>query len=208
MTSEPINTNASEDTDVANDVEEAQSSLPTADFMLARLHNIDLSYFDINARADELKGTNAWIFILTAPISAILLVLLTLLGSFLTGYFIISFIVSAGIVYSFAKIVDTYEQGYLRQARVVMMKRIEEIEGELGLLYHFKEFLPTKYRHLWQSVRHKNFQYIEQYIYAIRLLQAKLDKDKFTKLWHLKYPLTDPEYVEAKLIEEAKKKSK
>lgn len=168
---------------------------PTAERMLERLHQIDLDSFDIKTETDVLKGTHAWIFILTMPISALALVVFTLLGSFLTGYFIASFLATALIIFTIAQIIDTYEQKFRRQARLNVMKRIEETEDEIGLLPHFRDFLPQKYRHLWQSVRRKNFIYIDQYISAIKLLQQKLDEEKFIHIWHLKYPTTDPEYM-------------
>lgn len=183
--------------------ESQTSKLPTAELMLDRLQSIDLSYFNKHERTDEAKGQHAWIFVLTMPASALLLVILTFLGALITDQLIISFVVSAGLVYSIAKLIDNYEQRYVHAGRLLMMQKIADFEGDLGLLYHFKEFLPKKYRHLWQSVRSKNFIFVEQYVSAIHLLQTKLDTEKFIKLWHLKYPLTDPEYVEAMLTEEA-----
>lgn len=182
--------------------------IPTAELMLSKLNSIDLDVFDINQKMDELKGKWNWIFVLTMPISALLLATLTLLGLFFADSFVISFIVSAGIVFFIAKLIDGYEQQYRAMARRHIMQTIAEIEIEVGLIYHFKEFLPTKYRHLWQSVRKKNFIYVEQYKNAILLLQRKLEHEKFIQLWHLKYPMTDPEYVQEKLEEEAEEKKK
>ncbi len=182
--------------------------IPTAELMLSKLNSIDLDVFDINQKMDELKGKWNWIFVLTMPISALLLATLTLLGLFFADSFVISFIVSAVIVFFIGKIIDGYEQQYRAMARRHIMQTIAEIEIEVGLIYHFKEFLPTKYRHLWQSVRKKNFIYVEQYKNAILLLQRKLEHEKFIQLWHLKYPMTDPEYVQEKLEETEEKKKK
>lgn len=174
--------------------EQTEGFPPTAERMIERLEGINTEAFDLKLETDRLKGSHAWIFILTMPISAILLVSFTLLGSYLTGYFIASFLATALMIYTIAQIIDSYEQKFRRQARLNIMRRIEETEGEMGLLPHFRDFLPSKYRHLWQSIRRKNFIYIEQYIRAIELLQAKLDREKFIYIWRLKYPTTDPEY--------------
>lgn len=168
---------------------------PTAERMLQRLMATDVDSFDIKKETDALKGNHAWIFVLTMPVSAILLVVFTLLGSYLTGYFLASFLATALIIYTIAQIIDSHEQKFRRQARLNVMGRIEQNEGEIGLLPHFRDFLPPKYRHLWQSVRRKNFIYVDQYISAITLLQNKLDKEKFIYIWHLKYPTTDPGYT-------------
>lgn len=186
-----------------------EDSIPTAELMIDRLNAINLDHFDIHARMDVLKGKWNWVFILTMPISALLLVIFTLLGMFIADNFIIGFIFSAILVFAIAKIIDGYEQQYRKQARKHISNTVAEIETELGLLHHFKEFLPAKYRHLWQTTRKKNFSYIEQYKGAILLLQRRLEPDKFIKLWHLKYPMTDPEYVKEILEEEkAEKKRK
>ncbi|WP_082672125.1 hypothetical protein [Thiomicrospira sp. XS5] len=163
---------------------------PTAEEMLERLHAVNLEDFNLQAITDELKGNNAWLFVLTMPITAILLVVFTLLGSFITGYFILSFIVSAGILFVIGKMIDQYEQKFRHQARLEVMRRIKEAETEEGLIPHFKDFLPKKYRHLWQSLKKQNYIYIEQYIAAITLLQQRLDSDKFIRIWRLKHPDT------------------
>jgi hypothetical protein len=186
-----------------------KDTLPTAELMIDRLNSINLEQFDVDARMDLLKGKWNWVFILTMPISALLLVIFTLLGMFIADNFIIGFIFSSILVFSIAKIIDGYEKQFRRQARKQISDTVAEIEGELGLLHHYKEFLPAKYRHLWQTTRKKNFSYIEQYKAAILLLQRRLEVDKFIKLWHLKYPMTDPEYVKEILEEEkAEKKRK
>jgi len=170
------------------------NQLHTAEEMLERLSNIELNIFDIPAKTEELKGKSNWIFTLTMPLSALVLVTFTLLGLFIADSFVISFIISALIVFFIAKIIDGYEQQYRKQARQDVMKTIGDIEGEQGLLHHFKDFLPVKFRHLWQSTRKKNFIYVEQYKISIQLLQEKLEHDKFIKLWQLKYPETTPEH--------------
>lgn len=166
---------------------------PTAEEMLDRLHAVNLDDFDLQTITDELKGNNAWLFVLTMPITAILLVVFTLLGTFMTGYFILSFIVSAGILFVIGKMIDQYEQKFRHQARLEVMRRIKEAETEEGLVPHFKDFLPKKYRHLWQSLKKQNYIYIEQYIAAITLLQQRLDSDKFIRIWRLKHPETAPD---------------
>lgn len=176
--------------------EEIQQGMPSADQMLARLEAVDLDTLDVQDITEELKGDQAWLFVLTMPISAIILAIFTLLGTFLTGYFIISFLVTAGIVFLIGQMVSQYEQKFRRQARREAINRIAAYEGSEGLIPHFHDFLPSKYRHLWQSLRRKNFIYVEQYIAAVRLLQGKLNHEKFTYIWHLKHPETDPENQE------------
>ena len=199
--------NESED-QIEKDSQANANDFPSAESMLARLNSVNIEAFDIQLKMDELKGKWNWIFVLTMPISALLLVSLTLLGLFFADSFVISFIISSGIVFSIAKVIDGYEQQYRSLARKHIMKTIAEIEDDIGLIHNFKEFLPKKYRHLWQCVRKKNFIYIEQYTTAIRLLQSKLEHEKFIKLWHFKYPMTDPEYVRDKLEEEADEKKR
>lgn len=167
---------------------------PTAEEMLDRLHNVNLDDLDLRDLTDLAKGKQAWYFVMTMPVSALILVLGTLLGSFTTGYFIASFIISASFIFIIGQMIDQYERKFKNLARLEAMKRIEAFEGELGLLPHFSDFLPVKYRHLWQSIKKRNFIYIEQYVAAIRLLQAKLDREKFIYIWRLKYPQTDPDY--------------
>lgn len=177
------------------DVTEEQTPPPTAEEMLARLQAVDLDELDLTTLAEEAKGDQAWLFVMTMPVSALFLVAGTLLGTFWTGYFIASFIVSATFIFIIGQMLDQYERKFKKMARLEAMKRIEAFEGEYGLIPHFHDFLPAKYRHLWQSVRKKNFVYIEQYVAAMRLLQNKLDYEKFIYIWRLKHPETDPNYV-------------
>ncbi|MDX1347325.1 MAG: hypothetical protein R3189_03635 [Thiomicrorhabdus chilensis] len=166
---------------------------PTAEEMLERLHAVDIQQFNISEVANQLKGNKQWISILTIPVSAILLVVLTLIGTFVFDYFIASFLFSAGLVYFIAKILDQYDQQYRLKARKLVMQRIAATEGDYGLLPHFKHFLPVKYRHLWQSLPKGRYMYIDQYIQAILLLQRKLEAEKFTKIWHLNHPELAPQ---------------
>ncbi|QBZ83682.1 hypothetical protein GHNINEIG_01743 [Hydrogenovibrio crunogenus] len=177
---------------------------PTAEEMLERLHAVDVEDFDLEQRTNELKGNNAWLFVLTMPATAILLVLFTLLGTFLTDHFIISFILSAGVLFVIGKMIDQYEQKFKYQARLDIMQRIKETETDAGLIPHFRDFLPKKYRHLWQSLKKQNYIYIDQYIAALTLLQQRLDDDKFIRVWRLKYPETAPDEEEEDLMEAPK----
>lgn len=178
---------------------------PTAEEMLERLHAVDVEDFDLEQRTNELKGNNAWLFVLTMPATAILLVLFTLLGTFLTDHFIISFILSAGVLFVIGKMIDQYEQKFKYQARLDIMQRIKGTETDAGLIPHFRDFLPKKYRHLWQSLKKQNYIYIDQYIAALTLLQQRLDDDKFIRVWRLKYPETAPDEEEEDLVETPKK---
>lgn len=177
-------------------------TMPYAEDMLERLNAIDVSQFDINKRVEELKGQQAWLFALTMPVSALLLVIFTLIGTFMSDQFIISFLVVSGLLFLVAKMLDGYEQKFKRQARMDIMQRIQQAEGETGVIPHFKDFLPIKYRHLWQSLKKQKFIYIEQYIAALTLLQQHLDQDKFIRVWHLKYPETAPDQNEEDDYEE------
>lgn len=178
-------------------------NMPYAEDMLERLYAIDASQFDVSQRVDELKGNHAWIFVLTMPVSALLLVILTLIGTFLSDQFILTFLVVAGLLFLIGKMLDNYEKKFKRQARIDIMHRIEKAEGEMGVIPHFKDFLPIKYRHLWQSLKKRNYVYIEQYVAALTLLQKHLDQDKFIRIWQLKYPETAPEQEEDEDYEEA-----
>ena len=177
---------------------------PSPQEMLTRLHQVDPNDFDIKAIANQLKGNNIWISILALPVSATILAVFTLLGAFLFDSPIISFLVTAALLFWVGKLFDHQQKNYTIAARQVVMQRIANIEKGFGLLPHFKAFLPEKYRHLWQSVRKGNYLYIEQYVQAILLLQKKLDPEKFTAIWYLTYPETDPESPE--YIEEEEKK--
>lgn len=169
--------------------------IPTAIDMLQRLHEIDTEQFDVKAVTDQLKGKQAWFFVLTMPATAILLVVFTLLGTYFTGYLIASFIATAGFLFVIGKMIDQHEQNFRLQARREVMNRIKLAESEAGLIPHFRDFLPKKYRHLWQSLRKHNYTYIDQYISAINLLQKKLDPEKFIRVWQLKHPETTPENI-------------
>jgi hypothetical protein len=169
------------------------SQTPSAEEMLTRLHAVDVSQFDIEALSNALKGNKQWISILTIPVSAILLVLMTLIGTFVFDAFILSFLLSAGSLYFAAKLLDQYDRQYRIQARNEVMRRIAAAEGEYGLIPHFKHFLPKKYRHLWQSLPKGRYMYIDQYIAAITLLQTHLQAEKFTRIWHLNHPEIAPE---------------
>ncbi len=179
---------------------EAQTErIPSPQEMLTRLHQIDPKDFDIKTIADQLKGNKVWVSILTLPVSATLLAVFTLLGAFLFDSPIISFLITAALLFWVGKLFDNQQQIYTIAARQEVMQRIANIEEGFGLLPHFKAFLPEKYRHLWQSVRKGNYIYIEQYVQAILLLQKKLDSEKFTAIWYLTYPEIDPdspEYIE------------
>lgn len=173
--------------------EKAKKLIPSAEEMLERLYQVDTEPFDPKTVTLELMGSKAWIFVSMLPISAILLGFLTFIGTYASGHFVISFIISAMLVYVFGKIMESYERQYRQRAFAEVMRRIAETEGEFGLLPHFKDFLPKKYLHLIQSLKKGNYIYIKQYVQAITLLQQKLDPDKFTRIWYLKYPDIAPE---------------
>jgi len=171
-----------------NSESETAIDVPQAEEILARLQSIDVNQFDMVAVTNELKGNKQWISILTIPVTTILLGLFTLLGVLLFDSIIGSFLVSAGLLFFAGRILDQYEQQYRIQARHEVMNRIRNTEDEFGLIPHFKHFLPTKYRHLWQSLKKGNYMYIDQYIQALVLLQHKLDHEQFTKIWNMTYP--------------------
>jgi len=164
--------------------------------MLLRLKNVDVQQFNIQTIATELKGNKIWVSILTIPVSATILVLTTLLGSFIFDKPIISFIVGAATLFWVSKMFEGQERNYEIAARHEVMQRIKQTEGDFGLIPHFKHFLPNKYRHLWQSLKKGQYQYIEQYVQAILLLQKKLDAENFTRIWYLTYPEIDPEKMD------------
>ncbi|MCF6253820.1 MAG: hypothetical protein L3J38_03640 [Thiomicrorhabdus sp.] len=186
------------DNTLEDPTQEADESkrIPSPQEMLSRLQSIDPSDFNIKAIADELKGNKIWVSILTLPVSAIILATFTLLGAFLFDRPIISFLITAGLLFWVGKMFDNQQKIYTIAARQEVINRIAAIEEGFGLLPHFKPFLPEKYRHLWQSVKRGNYLYIEQYIQAILLLQKKLDPEKFTAIWYLTYPEIDPESSE------------
>ncbi|MEA3405666.1 MAG: hypothetical protein U9R28_08000 [Pseudomonadota bacterium] len=171
-----------------NQDSEQAIAIPQAEDILARLHSIDVNQFDIVAVTNELKGNKQWISILTIPVTTILLGLFTLAGVLLFDSIIGSFLVAAGLLFFAGRILDQYEQQYRIRARHEVMNRIQATEDEFGLIPHFKHFLPTKYRHLWQSLKKGNYMYVDQYIQALVLLQHKLDHEQFTKIWNMTYP--------------------
>lgn len=167
--------------------------IPSPEEMLRRLKDVDVQQFNIKTVASELKGNKIWVSVLTIPVSAIILVLITLLGSFMFDQPILSFIVAAALLFWVSKMFEGQERNYKIAARHEIMQRIKQTEGEFGLIPHFKHFLPSKYRHLWQSLKKGKYQYIEQYVQAILLLQNKLDAENFTHIWYLTYPEIDPD---------------
>ncbi len=173
--------------------QKAKNLIPSAEEMLERLYAVDIEAFDLKTVTLEMMGNKAWIFVSILPISAILLALFTFLGSYFSGHIIISFIFSAMLVYTFGLVMGHYERHYKQLAFAEIMRRIAETEGEFGLLIHFKDFLPPKYRYLIHCLKKGVYTYIKQYQNAILLLQTKLDPDKFTRIWYLKYPDIAPE---------------
>lgn len=174
--------------------DQAQTSedIPSAQTMLGRLHAINLEDFDIKKVEEEMRGNLIWINTLTIPVAMLSLLLFTFLGAWISGHLILSFLVSAGIVFFIGKMFEGYDRQVKWDARRETERRIAETEGEFGLLVHFKPFLPTRYRHLIQSLKRRRYLYIDQYIQAINLLQRKLDHDKFTQAWHIVYPHLKP----------------
>lgn len=166
--------------------------IPSPEEMLLRLKKVDVNYFNIREIANELKGNHIWISVMTVPVSAIVLVSATLVGGFVFDSPIISFLVTAAFLFWLGRMYEGQEQNYRMAARHEVARRIQQIEGEFGLLYHFRHFLPNKYRHLWQSVRRGNYTYIEQYVQAVLLLQKKLEPEQFTRIWYMTYPEIDP----------------
>ena len=173
----------------------AENSIPSPEEMLSRLQNIDVQTFNMKEIANELKGNQIWVSILTIPVSASVLVGFTLLGSFMFDRPIVSFLLAAGLLFWISKMFESQERRYKMAARHEVIRRIAEIEGGFGLIPHFKSFLPNKYRHLWQSLRKGQYHYIEKYVQAVLLLQNKLEAEQFKRIWYLTYPETDPEYV-------------
>jgi len=168
-------------------------STPSPEEMLKRLHDVDVQTFNIDEVANQLKGDKIWISILTIPVSAIILVSFTLIGGFLFDSPVLSFIITAALLFWVSKMFEQHERHYKVAARQEVMNRIQQTEGSFGLIPHFKHFLPNKYRHLWQSLRKGNYVYIEQYVQAILLLQNKLEPQQFIRVWYLTYPELDPE---------------
>ncbi|WP_319379990.1 hypothetical protein [Thiomicrorhabdus sp.] len=169
-----------------------EDQIPTADQMLNRLHAIDPDSFETERLAETLRGRRNWISAFTIPVSAILLVALTLIGTFFSDRFILSFLISALLVYWIGKIVEFYDRSFDRKARIQVLNLIAETETEYGFLTHFKSFLPNKYQRLLQALNKGNFFYIVPYARAIRHLQSHLDPESFRSYWHLSYPQTKP----------------
>jgi len=171
-------------------------NVPTPEEMLQRLNAVDVQQYNMKNIADELKGNKIWVSILTIPVSTIILAVFTLIGTFVFDQPIISFIIAAAFLFWVSKMFENQERNYKIAARHEVINRIQQTEGEFGLLPHFKHFLPKNYRHLWQSLRKGNYTYIEQYVQAILLLQNKLEPEQFTRIWYLTYPELDPDYEE------------
>lgn len=174
------------------DQSQTSEDIPSAQTMLGRLHAINLEDFDIKKVEEEMRGNLIWINTLTIPVAMLSLLLFTFLGAWISGHLILSFLVSAGIVFFIGKMFEGYDRQIKWDARRETERRIAETEGEFGLLVHFKPFLPTRYRHLIQSLKRRRYLYIDQYIQAVNLLQRKLDHDKFTQAWHIVYPHLKP----------------
>ena len=167
-------------------------SIPSPEEMLARLHSVDIHQFDSETVFQELKGKYIWISAMTIPITVITLALFTF-GGLLFDQPIIGFIVGALLLFWVSRMIDAKDQNLRFDAHNEVIERIKNTEGDFGLIPHFKHFLPQRYRHLWQSLKKGNYQYIEQYIQAIHLLQTKLEDEKFIKIWQLKYPQFAPQ---------------
>lgn len=167
-------------------------SIPTAQQMLVRLHEIDLADFDLKQAEEQMRGNKIWINILTIPVASFSLMLFTFLGYLITGQLILSFLIAAGIVLTIGKMFEGFDEQIRWNARLEVERRIAETEGEFGLIVHFKHFLPTRYRHLVQSLKRGRYLYIDQYMQAVHLLQRKLDHMKFMDAWHMVYPHLDP----------------
>lgn len=176
-----------------NNVVSQSMIIPEPEEMLQRLNAVDVQAFNIDEISSQLKGNKIWVSVFTIPVSAIILVGFTLLGGFMFDQMIISFLLTAALLFWIAKMFENQERHYKYAARQEAVNRIKETEGEFGLVPHFKHFLPNKYRHLWQSLRKGNYNYVEQYTQAVLLLQNKLQPDQFKRIWYLTYPELDPE---------------
>lgn len=172
------------------------SELPehvTAQEMLQKINSIDTDTLDVQKLANELKGKNQLYFSLVMPVALLLIVLLTFIAYLITTNIIISFFVASLIVILLGKLATQHETKYSNKARILIIQRISEYETDAGILTHFKEFLPKRYRHLWQCLKKGNYRFIEQYISAVQLLQSKLDAQQFIKVWDIKNPPPIPE---------------
>ncbi|MBF6057178.1 MULTISPECIES: hypothetical protein [Thiomicrorhabdus] len=170
-----------------------EDQVPTADQMLNRLYAIEPNSFETERIAENLRGKRNWISAFTIPVSAILLVSMTLIGTFLSDRFVVSFLISALLVYWIGKIVEFYDKSFDRKARIQVLNHIAETETDYAFLPHFKSFLPNKYQHLVRALSKQNFFYIVPYAKAIQHLQRHLDHDAFRSYWHLSYPQTKPQ---------------
>ena len=169
--------------------------VPTADEMLNRLNAVDLDIFDLKQREETLKGKVAWVSALTIPISAIIITTVVLLTVFLSQsmvYTLIAFAITSMLLMIIAKSLESAERQAKYQAYQMTIQDIKNIEGEYGLIPHFRHFLPERYRHLWQSLRKGDYQHIKQYAQAVAMLQDRLEEEKFTHIWHLEYPQLAP----------------
>ncbi|WP_044410948.1 hypothetical protein [Thiomicrospira microaerophila] len=178
--------------DAPNTPPSTKPAKPFAEDLLKRLDEVDIDSFNLKQVEEEVMGEKVWIKVLTIPVTMLSLVILTFLGGWISGYIFISFLLSALLIFIIGKMFEGYENQFKWEARQEVERRILETEGEQGLVIHFKPFLPTRFRHLVQCLRKGNSRYIDQYIQAINLLQKKLDKEKFTKAWHLAHPETAP----------------
>jgi hypothetical protein len=88
------------------------SQIPTPEEMLARLNAVDVQIFNIQEVANQLKGNKQWISILTIPVSATILVVITLLGSFLLDRPIVSFLFAAALLFWVSKMFENQERNY------------------------------------------------------------------------------------------------
>lgn len=177
---------------MAQDKEILKPLVPTPEEMLTKLHSIDTDLLNLVEAENLLRGKLVWINILTAPVAMVLLALFTLFGYMATDYLIPSFIVSALLIFMVSKVFDSYDKDIKINARREIEGRIKDIEDEFGFIIHFEMFLPTRYRHLVQTLKRRKYYYIEQYVQAINLLQKKLDAEKFTEAWYRVYPETKP----------------
>lgn len=173
-------------------------SVPSAEKILSDLQAVDIEYFNLKTVEDEVRGNRIWINTLTIPVTALSLVILTFLGAWISGHLFISFAVSAGLLFFIGKLFESYDQQIKWDARKEVERRIAETEGDFGLIVHFKSFLPTRYRHLVQSLKRERYLYIDQYVHAVSLLQKKLDHEKFTQAWHMVHPELVAEEPESK----------
>ncbi|MBN2647452.1 MAG: hypothetical protein JXR44_06685 [Thiotrichales bacterium] len=172
--------------------QKSHTPLPDPHQLLERLQAVDCSQFDLESLMQSAKGKKVWFSALAIPISALLLMLFTLIGAFAFNQPIWSFVLAAALLFAVGLVIDSQQKHLPMQVRQEVMQRIAQTEGEEGLVPHFRFFLPPRYRHLWQSLRKGNYVYIEQYIQAITLLQNAIKPEKFIQFWHLKYPETAP----------------